>query len=540
MTMLCTLLTVLMTPTGEPPPRRHDLAFVNDPRSHGQVGDMLLSLNEVIQLHNRTLLQTQLSLFEQAQLGGGGIDITFCEIDSANVPAITVERDLDVILDMAHGFEINGGGLPPLIDFSGPGLQHGFRSQSNRCNWTNLRVVGGSCGIDITLAVPATANGGTRLRDVEFDGQAQAAVQVTCPAQASLRLLMDGCEFTNVPVGLRIDERGADCTNTVIAVGNRMAAVGTGVDVALGNGGIASYEFDTLVCDASALGLRVQRPGGAARPLVLTSNQAELRAAQAMVIDTVAGGATTLVLRMVTLTGTAAGAALIAGTANGQIAAVIDELVTDGNVGIQCGAGGVLAITNGRFRNGVVALGNSGGQVRLRDCRLDVAAVLTLGSPAVQCDECCVLAPTILGSAAAPILCTGSFVQGAATNVVQQSPRPAAQLGSFTVSPASVAIGGPLRYQADLPPGLAGVFTLGASVDPLALVLMPYPLHVYSDLAATATLPGLWQAQQVYQFTVPNDPLLVGGDFTAQMAVFPGSATAPWLNLPPGRRFVLE
>ncbi|MBK8098775.1 MAG: hypothetical protein IPK26_16805 [Planctomycetes bacterium] len=539
--MVCTLLGVLLLGNGEPSPRRHDLAFVNDSRSHGQVGDLLLSLNEVIQLHNRTLLQTQLSLFEQAQLGGGGLDITFCEIDSANVPVITVERDLDVILDMLHGFEINGGGLPPVIDFSGPGLQHGFRSQSNRCNWTNLRLVGGPIGIDIALAVPATANGGTRLSNMEFVGQTQTAVQVVCPAQAALRLLMDRCEFHNAPVGLQIDERGAGCTNTLIAVDNRMTGVGIGVDIAVGDGGLGNFELDRLDCTATAVGVRLQRPNGGNRPVVFAGTQSELRAPQALVLDTVATGSTTVALRMMTLIGTGNGAALLGGAPNGRWSGTVDELVSDGGVGIQCGAGSSLAITNGRLRNGIVAIDNSGGQVRLRDCRLDASAVVTLGSTAVRFDECCVLAPTIQGSAAAPLSCSESYVQGAATNVQQQNPRPAPQLGSFSVLPADVRIGGPLQYQANLPSGLFGVFTLGFSVDPTALVLLPYPLHVYSDLAATATLPGIWQSQQSHPIAIPNDPLLVGSDFTAQMAVFAGAGVAaPWLNLPPGRRFVLR
>jgi hypothetical protein len=126
-------------------------------------------------------------------------------------------------------------------------------------------------------------------------------------------------------------------------------------------------------------------------------------------------------------------------------------------------------------------------------------------------------------------------------NVTQSTPLPAAQLGSFNLLPASPSIGVPLLWQADLPPGLFGVFLLGLSQDAFFLTLPEYPLHVYPDLPSIVTLSGIWRAQQSLQTAVPNNARFVGLDLTAQMLVLPDPRmTAPWINLPPGRRFVLR
>ena len=47
------------------PATAHALAYVNDPMSHGQLGDNFLSLNEAIQLNQGTITVTELSVPEQ-------------------------------------------------------------------------------------------------------------------------------------------------------------------------------------------------------------------------------------------------------------------------------------------------------------------------------------------------------------------------------------------------------------------------------------------------------------------------------------------
>jgi hypothetical protein len=527
----------------------HAIAGVNDPLSHGTLGDALLSLNEAILLHNRQLQLGQLSPSELNQIWGPG-DVGIVSIDASGTPTITVERDLDPVIDidpftgfpMTHGFLLRGDNGLPVIDFTTSTGQHGFRATSDQeCNWWNLIVQGAPWGIEL---VQRTAIQGTFLSRVEFTGQTQGGVRVTMvSAGGALRLLLDACRFTNIPTGIVLDERAAGCTSRLLVIDTHMSGLATGIDVQLGSGGFGVYELDQLDFDVTGSGVRFARPNGADRRVTLVSVQAGIRGGTALDLAGSPTGPTILQVRMAKLrAATAAGKALAIGPLGSSFAGDLDDVETDGDVDLLTGAGAVLTVTNGRLRNGAIRAGSSSGSLRFVDTRFDACAVQTQGAVAVQLGECCVAGGSLAGIAAAPLVCNGCYVQaGVGAFVTQTASRPAAQLGSFHVGPATIAIGGPLVYQADLPPGLFGVFALGLSQDPGYLNLMPYPLHVYSDPAATATIPGLWRLQQTFTFAIPNALVLVGMDLTGHMAVLPDPGVqAPWINLPPGRRFVLQ
>ena len=93
MAAFATVLVGMLAAGHAGPPPFHAVAFVNDPLSHGTVGDGLLSLNEAILLHNGQLAYTALSPAEQQQLSlipgtGSTTDVTWIDIDSANTPVI--------------------------------------------------------------------------------------------------------------------------------------------------------------------------------------------------------------------------------------------------------------------------------------------------------------------------------------------------------------------------------------------------------------------------------------------------------------------
>ena len=137
-----------------PAPAFHAVAFITDPLSHGVVGDNLLSLNEAIRLHNGTLTLSQLSASEQIQLSllpstGQTTDITWIEIDSEALPTITVEQDLDTIVNTTFGLFIRGGGGPAVIDFSGAGITRGLHSTSSNLVLQDLHFLGGPSGLEL-------------------------------------------------------------------------------------------------------------------------------------------------------------------------------------------------------------------------------------------------------------------------------------------------------------------------------------------------------------------------------------------------------
>lgn len=521
---------------------RHAVAYINDPLSHGLVGDAFLSLNEVIQLHNRTLTIQQLSLAEQNQISGLSLDVAWGDIDAANIPIITVERDLDVIIDMPHGLLISGTAERPVIDFTAGNVQHGFRCTSDFCSFGNLILHGGPYGIDLRHS---NSIYGSNIRDVDFENHSQFGLRVTVGASnGRSRVLMENCRFDTTPTGITFDERGTGSSSTFFVIRTRMLNVATGLECLLGTGGQSYYEFDQLEIAASGTGLRIARPNGADRRLVLSSVQLAVHAALALEIAGAATNATLLTMRMPELRTTVpGGTALQMGPLGSNIAGDLEELRAEGNVAIQAGGGPALTLTNARIANGAVQFGNAGNQLlRCVDTRFDACTISTTGTAATHLDNCCVLGGAIQGTTQAPAACSGSFLQSTVgANVTQTAARPAAQLGLFRLLPTTIGLGVTMNWQADLPAGLFGVFFLGLSQDPIYLALQPYPLHVYAEPASIATIPGIYRLQQGFQFRVPNNPYLGGMDLTAQMAVLPDPGVqAPWVNLPPGRRFVLQ
>ena len=125
--MLLFLLLHCVTAVAKAQVPLHSLALINDARSHGQVGDRYLSLNESIQLSNQTLPLSLLSADELRQINGFG-DIAFAEIDARVVPLVTLERDLDPILDTYHGYLLGSSFGTATIDI---GNTRGIRADSD-------------------------------------------------------------------------------------------------------------------------------------------------------------------------------------------------------------------------------------------------------------------------------------------------------------------------------------------------------------------------------------------------------------------------
>ncbi len=129
-------------------PIPHSQAAVNDPRSHGVIGDQLLSLAETIYLTNGDIDENALSAEEVAQLSGFGGDIAWAEINASVVPVVTLERPLPVIRDTPHGFTITGAGGTPTIDLRD---SRGVVVESDFFDSTNVRYLGGAFGIQLSL-----------------------------------------------------------------------------------------------------------------------------------------------------------------------------------------------------------------------------------------------------------------------------------------------------------------------------------------------------------------------------------------------------
>jgi hypothetical protein len=527
-------------------PSFHAIAFVNDPLSHGTLGDGLLSLNEAILLHNGTLLPSQLSAAEAAQLSlipgtGNTSDVTWIDIDAANTPVITIQQDLAPILDTPFGLLIKGFGDQVVFDFSGPGITHGLRVPANSFSLQDVALVGGPYGIDCTQT-DVSGQAGLSLQNVRFEGQATFGLRVagTLP-NAPGRVILDRCRFVGAPIAVQIDEAPSGRLGIYEAIDVEVVGAQTGFDAALGAGGFSRFTFDRVSIDAAVRGVRIARPSAAAnRQVYVEGDLVSVRSADCARIECQGSGLTWVVLRGWDLRAPAGGAAFTLGGAGQAVFGEACEFTTDGAVAIGCGAAPQpLALRNARCANGPVALAASPTQaLTVTESRFDGCAVSTLGSGPIAVAQSCFVGGSLQGTATAPLQLVDSFAGAGGAHVAQANPLAAPQLGSMAIAPADPQVGTTVVLQADLPPGLAGVFALGFTA-PAPAVLGP-TLRLYFDLASYVLLPGLYVGQQACPWAIPAASAFVGTDLVAHFAVLPAGIPAPWLQLPPPRRFVLR
>jgi hypothetical protein len=516
-------------------PVLHSVAEVNDPRSHGVVGDGLLSLNEAIQLFNRTLSTSQLSAAEQSRLSGAGADIALARIDAGFAPNIMVERDFDALMNWPHGLMIESYNGRAVIDFSGPGVTGGFRSDCDFCSWRNLELIGGPFAIDL-VQTDATF-GGMSVQDVYFVGQTQFAMRVgAAPVVGGGRVVVGDCVFVSCPQGILFDETPPDRSSTFAVVDTRFLFVGSAIDCRLGNGGQSSYLFDSISTEGGTTGLRVQRPQGADRSLVVEATHLSISATDCMLCEGVATASTLVQLRMLDLAAAAGGAALSLGLPGGGIVGVLQDSSMLGDVAVACGPGPNLQLANLRFRAGSVGLETSASTRLLVDqSRFDACSVTTSGQAMVSFADCCFVGGGLQGTAVAPVELTSCF--NSATlggHVTQFVALPAAQLGCMDVTPLLPALGGFVTLDADLPSGLLGLFVIG----PQGVATEPLPgLRAYLDVASSQ-IAAIVQGQPTLQVPVPVSLSLLGTRWITQLVVVPSAGVqAPALQAPPGGRF---
>ena len=532
---------------GTPGPAVHAVAFVNDPLSHGLVGDGLLSFNEAIRLHNGTLTAAQLSPAEMAQVQlipgtGPQTFLAWANFDGSSTPVVTVQQDLDPILDTTFGFYVNSVNEPTLLDFSTSTGSHGLRVPANSFEMKDIILSGGQYGMAVTQT-DCTGQAGVILNHVHFENQTQYGLRVvTTTPNAIGRAYLDGCTFTNATSAIVFDENVAGRTTIFELHDCRIHGAQSGVDVVLGAGGTGRYTFDRVVIDAATTGLRLMRAAGANRTALIESQHVEVRAGTvAVAIACAPTGITWATLRMWNVRAGVGGTALQLGSLGDSVYGDLEELTLDGAVAVLGGAGPLpLAVNNVRCRNGLVGFGTTPAQVlAVAASRFDNCTVQTQGSAPIGFAGCCFASGSIAGTAAAPAQCTTSYVASAGSHVTQTGSLPQPQLGSMKLLPDTITIGSTATFQADLPNGLFGVFVLGFT--DLAPALQPQPLHLYSIPAYTFTLPGIYRFQQTYQWPIPNVQDYLGLNLTVQMVALPDPGVqAPPFQLPPGRHFSLQ
>jgi len=531
-------------PGGDEPRRRgltkpfvHSIAEVNDPLSHGVVGDSLLSVNEAIQLHNRTLLTSQLSIAEQNQLSGAGSDIAWINIDASSVPTITVERDFDVIQDWPHGFLLQGFNGDAEIDFSGSGIQHGFRATSNFASWRNLILRGGPRGIE--LQQTDASFGGTVLDHVTFVGQSIAGfVGAGTSANGYGRVLFTRCAFSNLPTAATWDESLPGRTSVFVVADTTAFGVASGFDVLLGQGGAAAVQIERVSVEATGAAISMRRAAGGDRAVMASLVHVRTRGGSGIALASGSTASTSVDARGLDVVAQSSGLAL--GALGAGVTGMVEDSRVVGDVSLHAAAAGPLEANNLYVAGGgSVTAASGGGALRIRRSRLVGVGVSTAGGIGIGIEDSSVEGGSVQGTAGAPLTLTRCHVTGiVGVNTTTNAPVAGVQIGHFTVTPFVATTGNSIQFASEVPTGFVGLYVLGfTSATPLFIAP---ELHVYLDLSTAVTLPGITLGQQVSNLAIPNDPAFWDTDWVAQAAVLSPAGVVPAVHTPPPQRFVIR
>ena len=529
-------------------------ATVNDPLSHGTVGDALLSLDEAIRLGNGTLLPTALSPGEQAQLAGTGLIATIA-IDAMITPTITVQQPLTDMTGPSgvhqhvevHGMTMLGMPLPVL---QGGSVARVFTLRTINASLHDLRLVGGQVAVDARMPQPAAPVAHmAEIMGCEFSGQTVAAVHVHGTGTDESMLMLEECRLQNMALGFLLDDQTA--------------------------GGMVMIEAERVEFDGVTLGCRVVENGAGGQmsmfmlfrsSFVNGTTLAEQRrspTSQQQFMFRLVHSHIDCTGNVLDIEGTAAGLTMVhhhhsdfvAGP--GQKAFWVWPRTAQFDIhGSEMRFHGDVVITgnlaspriwqqNNTYENGTVTIDVDGALPNLLwnhydGCTIDVPA--TARSPVVVRSSQLVTTDVNGASFLAPVTLQGCWRSGGNVTgfATETNAAPSRFLGTTTVDPAEPQVGTSIQLSTDLPYGIALVWDIAPSFARPTTTLEP--VRFYGDPTAVIVLPAIVLFQSTMTVPIPNIAALAGLEFYAQGISLPllGQPWAPIYHLPRGQLLLLQ
>ncbi len=523
----------------------HSQARVNDSRSHGVLGDRLLSLREAILLTNRDLDENSLSQEELAQLAGFGGDIAWADIDASVVSTLTMERDLPVIVDTNHGFKISGSGGVVTIEL---GDTRGIVADSDFVDFANLRLRGGEYGIQLTQRDTLF---GTLVENVEFVGQGVGGMRVAFRGNGGNgRLQLSGCTFRDLARGLVLDDSDPGRSNQIELLSDtQFLGCAHGVDAVFGPGGFATIYGERLAMLQVGSGLAIDRVGsGPGRQLTVELRHVRVDAGSGTALR-FAGDAMARSIALIEASEFSApgGLAMDLGGPGQRLELEFRDGRLEGAASFGFDSTGSVTLSNDHVRSGssLAFHGDLGGPARIESCVLEGTRVVGgLGAAPLTIEETRLVGGSVVGAAPPG---TGSVdlraCHRAGTSLgigtTESNPRATAHLGTFEATPLQPRPGQVLNLTVDLPAGLSGVVLFAPWVEfPRVL---PDGSKLYGDPRVLLQLGTPLRNGQSLRIPLPNDPALSGLDLFFHLAVLPDpGVNAPMRSLPPGRRVKID
>ncbi len=530
------------------------IAGINDSRSHGAVGDSLLSLDEAIQLANGTIQISALSAQERAQLTGISGVVGTMRIDAAITPTITMERLLSNVIGQHHSHVhiviegISGPGGPPVLD--GGSLPVTLPIRMNDAHVDNLIIRGGQVGIEFDSTLHYHPSEYSEFGELRIEGQTAAGIRVLNPRnpsgqQAPLRLhavhihdtpigieIIDDSDFGNVDIdgehveiehcdiGIKVsvDSRGGDHVLQL----KRSQVVDVGHCVVFAHrSSTSNSRWRTRLVHGTYRAFD--------RAFDLTTNASAMSTFELHHLDVRSGIASTSY-------------ALLARPQTGHLSLLVTECTLRGPVGIAAGTGNSsMRLLNNRCEGGELSLSLTAGSGEVQWSNftafpIGVSAASTALSAPIRFDGCEMVRSDISDLSAGRVALTACFLGGSAisANVQNQRPQLTPWIGRSTVTPSDPPLGTFVDLSVDLHVGTAAVWLLG--VDVSNPITSATPLRFYVDITSALLLPGLYQLTSRARLPIPNVRSLRGATFYFQPVQVPtqGQPQIPTVYLPVG------
>jgi len=516
-------------------------ASIDDPNSHGTVGDSKLSLDEAIQIANGTLAITSLSAAEQARISGTG-PVTSILVDAAITPTITMQAPLTAITGPVGAVDpitITGtaaaGALPILAGNTQPTI---LNIHTHLTVISGFRIENGAIAVDAVMPA-ASMMAKARVGNCEFDGQSTVAVQLRTVGPDNTNLMVHDASIRNTPLGFRLDDQASG--GIMISENERvtMDGVTLGCEVIEdGSGMMTMWQFwrSTFV-NGETLAKTTRTP---------TSDK--------LVMLRIVHSDAVCTEDVVEMIGTTAGTSMLhhhhgdwtAGPGkrviwthprNAQFDIHGSEMEFYGDIEIGAGTTSPrIWHQNNYYKNCAITLDIDGALPnllwnRFDNCTIDVPSLAR--SPVTIRDSQLENTSVSSQSFLAPIDLEGCYRSGGTLSgfANESSTAPGAFLGTATVTPEDPQIGGTLQFTADLPPGISLIWDIATSIQ--RPVTSTEPVRFYGDTASVAILPLIVINQSTLLLPVPNNSALIGQEFYMQ------GVALPWMPMPHAPAFHL-
>ncbi|MEM7203300.1 MAG: hypothetical protein AAF628_23760 [Planctomycetota bacterium] len=526
-------------------------ALVNDPMSHGTLGDGALSLDEAIRVGNGEPLFTEFSAAELAQFRGPvPAPAEVIEIDASTTPTITLERQLSPVAGPAlslNAVEIRGVNGNVVLD--GGGVLEIVPLHTNLVVLRHLTFQRGGIGVTFDTRQRYLPGGRATIEDCVFTGQSQAGLEVR-----STPLIPGGIEpidvrrarFVGQPVGLRVRQDSFAASIDVSCAHATFEGCGVGLEIDLRVDGRTTVAITRTDIVGGDFGIRSLGIGAGSLDLQYVHGKVHA-ARSAFDLLGASAAPTSIGLYHLDVRGGGAPAdyALRLEPSSAAFALRVGESVLDGNILAQSGPSGLdLRLDNSHLRNGDVAIESTGPEPRLEGNVFESAPITVRpGTTATQNFRHCefVRSPIDNQSAVAPMFVTASHLTSTFTTgvVVIQQLVPTRWIGRASVTPNDPPIGGSVDLAVDLQPQTAAAWLVGTSL------LGPQEAlgaRFYFDITGAVALPGLFVHAQILRLAIPDVPALVGTELYAQPVVVPNGGqpfVPPWA-LPAGDRIAIQ